>query len=155
MYTKKAAPFASENAINIHFLERFVGDYGQTQKGAQVNESRAKPTGKRVAVVGSGPAGICCAGELSRAGVEVTVFEALHDLGGVLRYGIPPFRLPRDILDFEIHDLEKKNVRFVVNTIIGKTKMLEELFAQGYDAIFFRLGRRYTVVSGAVRGEFV
>ena len=94
----------------------------------------------KVAVVGSGPAGLCCAGELARYGIKVTVFEGLQKLGGVLRYGIPPFRMPRDILDFEIDYLKKIGVDFVVNFIIGRTKTLDELLAEGYSAVFLGLG---------------
>jgi len=138
--TKKGSFYASANAINIHFLERFVGDYGaknnlQADKGATALGAKHK-----VAVVGSGPAGICCAGELARKGIKVTVFESLHKTGGVLRYGIPPFRLPRDVLDFEIDDLKKIGVDFIPNFIVGNAKTLDELFAEGYSAIFLGLG---------------
>lgn len=140
VFTKKGSPFASHEAINIHFLERFVGDYGG-KKGLTVtasgNEKRAK---MKVAVVGSGPAGLCCAGELARQGVKVVVFEGLHNTGGVLRYGIPPFRLPRTILDSEIDSLKKLGVEIRINTIIGKVQTIDELFAQGFSAIFLGLG---------------
>ncbi|MBP7216245.1 MAG: NAD(P)-binding protein, partial [Candidatus Omnitrophica bacterium] len=99
--TKKGSPFASDAAINIHFLERFVGDFGMNNKLAVPVQEDAKLSQYKVAIVGSGPAGLCCAGELARKGIKVDIFEALHTSGGVLRYGIPPFRLPRDILDFE------------------------------------------------------
>jgi glutamate synthase (NADPH/NADH) small chain len=99
-----------------------------------------KMSGKKVAVVGSGPAGLCAAGELARAGIKVMVFETLHKTGGVLRYGIPPFRLPRDILDFEINYLKKLGVEIVANFIVGKAKTLGELFQEGYSAIFLGLG---------------
>ncbi len=137
--TKKTEPFASEDAINIHFLERFVGDFGISNKLSCVR-SPIKKINKKVAVVGSGPAGLCCAGELARAGIQVTMFESLHKLGGVLRYGIPPFRLPRDILDYEIESLKEMGVEFVSNFIVGKNKTLDELFQDGYSAIFLGLG---------------
>jgi len=140
VFTKKGSPFASERAINIHFLERFAGDFGKDQGIESPMEHNKKFSGKRVAVVGSGPAGLCCAGELARQGIDVTVFEGLHKTGGVLRYGIPPFRLPRNILDFEIDYLKKYNVKIVTNYIIGKTKMLDELFKEGFSAIFLGLG---------------
>ncbi len=100
---KGKLPYASEEAINIHFLERFLGDFGIKNRLEPQFESRRNFSQFKVAVVGSGPAGLCCAGELASHGIKVTVFEALHSLGGVLRYGIPPFRLPRDILDYEIN----------------------------------------------------
>ena len=136
--TKKGEPFASKNAINIHFLERFAGD----KKG----DSALFSNGKRalspfsVAVVGSGPAGLCCAGELARAGIKVTIFEALHKTGGVLRYGIPPFRIPGNILDFEIENLKKLGVEIHTNFIVGNLKSLDELFEEGFAAIFLGLG---------------
>jgi len=111
--TKKGSPFASEKAIDIHFLERFAGDYGMKHCSSHLNivegrvPAREKFKDAKVAVVGSGPAGLCCAGELARHGIKVVIFETLHIPGGVLRYGIPPFRLPRDVLDFEIEYLKK------------------------------------------------
>lgn len=138
--TKKGLPFASSEAINIHFLERFVGDYGM-RNSLEVNTEKDKQLSLfKVAVVGSGPAGLCCAGELARKGIKVTVFEGLHKSGGVLRYGIPPLRLPRDILDYEISHLNKLGVEIVPNFIIGKSKSLGELFKEGYVAIFLGLG---------------
>jgi glutamate synthase (NADPH/NADH) small chain len=135
--TGKNAPFASPQAINIHFLERFIGDYGISQR---LQASGSKLKNKKVAVVGSGPAGLCCAGELARQGIKVTIFEGLHQSGGVLRYGIPPFRLPRDILDFEINYLQELGVEIVTNFIVGKLKTLDELFSEGYAAVCLGLG---------------
>ncbi|MFH0739394.1 MAG: NADPH-dependent glutamate synthase [Candidatus Omnitrophota bacterium] len=138
--TKKGSPFASDEAINIHFLERFVGDYGM-KNSLEVNADQDTHLSKfKVAVVGSGPAGLCCAGELARKGIKVVVFEGLHKTGGVLRYGIPPLRLPRDILDFEISYLNKLGVEIITNFIIGKARTLDELFKEGYAAIFLGLG---------------
>ncbi|MBL7081575.1 MAG: NADPH-dependent glutamate synthase [Candidatus Omnitrophica bacterium] len=160
--SKKNLPFASREAINIHFLERFVADYGMkhcSSKQEAVNPVRSKAPGatapptagtsngvshefkdKKVAVVGSGPAGLCVAAELARQGIKVVVFESLHKPGGVLRYGIPPFRLSRNILDFEIDYLKKLGVKIVPNFIVGRVKMLDELFSEGYSAIFLGLG---------------
>jgi glutamate synthase (NADPH/NADH) small chain len=138
--TKKDAPYASAAAINIHFLERFVGDYGVRNNLATSQGEEAGLAKYKVAVVGSGPAGLCCAGELARKGIKVIIYEGLHKTGGVLRYGIPAFRLPRDILDFEIDDLKKLGVEFVTNFIIGKTRSLDELFKEGYAAVFLGLG---------------
>lgn len=138
--TKKGSPYASSQAINIHFLERFIGDYGMHHQSSTFNVQRSTLNMKKVAVVGSGPAGLCCAGELARAGIKVDIFESLHKLGGVLRYGIPPFRLPRDILDFEINSLAAMGVTFTPNFIVGKNITLDELFSNGYANIFLGLG---------------
>ena len=140
MLTKKGEPFASDKAINIHFLERFVADFG-IDNGLDISaEKDKKLEAYKVAVVGSGPAGLCCAGELARKGIKVVLFEALHKSGGVLRYGIPPFRLPQDTLDFEIGNLKKLGVEIECNIIIGKTKSLNELFDEGFKAVFLGLG---------------
>jgi len=140
VFTKKDEPFASENAINIHFLERFVGDYGMKNLSSETPKREEKLANKKVAVIGSGPAGLCCAGELARRGVKVTVFESLHKAGGVLRYGIPPFRMPHDVLDFEINYLKKLHVDIIPNVIAGKVNTLDELFDEGFSAIFLGLG---------------
>jgi len=140
VFTRKGQPFASEDAINIHFLERFAGDYGMNAKLDVSGDSADRLSQFKAAVVGSGPAGLCCAGELARRRVKVTVFESLHKPGGVLRYGIPPFRLPRNILDHEINYLKKLGVEIVTNFVAGKNKTLRELFSDGYDAIFLGLG---------------
>ena len=150
--TKKESPFASEETINIHFLERFAGDYGMKNNlKIPVNED-AKLSKFKVAVVGSGPAGLCCAGELGRVGIKVVIFESLHKLGGVLRYGIPPFRLPRDILDFEIDYLKNLGIENFVNFIVGRGKTLDELFSEGYACIFLGLGAGVPAFLG-IKGE--
>jgi glutamate synthase (NADPH/NADH) small chain len=138
--TKKGAAFASENAIDIHFLERFAGDWGIKHLRDQRPEQGDRFKNKKVAVVGSGPAGLCSAGELARHGVKVVIFETLHVPGGVLRYGIPPFRLPRDVMDFEIGHLKKMGVEIKNNFIVGKIKSLDDIFAEGFSAIFLGLG---------------
>ncbi|MFA4843183.1 MAG: NADPH-dependent glutamate synthase [Candidatus Omnitrophota bacterium] len=149
---KKGMPYASEEAINIHFLERFAGDYGikHSTKGKGLRIKKLK--NKKVAVVGSGPAGLACAGELARQGVKVIIVESLHKTGGVLQYGIPPFRLPRDILDYEIDCLKDLGVEFKKNLIIGRTKPLQELFKEGFSAIFLGLGAGVPAFLG-VEGE--
>jgi len=140
VFTNKRSPFASKEAINIHFLERFVGDHG-ARKGLQAKaEGNNKYSGMKVAVVGSGPAGLCCAGELAKRGIKAVIFEGLHKTGGVLRYGIPPFRLPNNILDLEIDSLKKLGVEIKTNYIIGRVKTIDELFAEGFRAIFLGLG---------------
>lgn len=138
--TKQGLPFASQEAINIHFLERFIGDYGMSNNLEVRMHKKAKVALLKVAIVGSGPAGLSCAGELSRQGIQVVIFESLHQSGGVLRYGIPPFRLPRQILDFEIDYLKKLGVKIITNFIIGRIKTLEELRSDGFSAIFLGLG---------------
>jgi len=140
VFTKKGEPFASHESININFLERFIGDYGAHGGLIATMAGAARLARYKVAVVGSGPAGLCCAGELARSGIQVTVFEGLHKTGGVLRYGIPSFRLPRDVLDFEINLLKKLGVEIQTNFIVGKAQTIEELFADGYSAVFLGLG---------------
>ena len=140
VFTKKGLPFASEKAINIHFLERFIGDYGIKNNLEVSMQGQDKFSEVKVAIVGSGPAGLCTAGELGRQGIKAVVFEGLHKTGGVLRYGIPPFRLPRNVLDFEIDYLKKLGVEFIPNFVVGRTKTLDELFDQGFSAIFLGLG---------------
>lgn len=130
---KKGAPVA------IGALERFAADWERSHGGAKVSTIKEK-TGKRVAVVGGGPAGLTVAGDLIQMGHSVTVFEALHRLGGVLMYGIPEFRLPKEILDAEVGFLEKLGVELKINAVIGKQYTLDELFEQGYDAIFLGTG---------------
>jgi glutamate synthase (NADPH/NADH) small chain len=102
--------------------------------------TNAPPTLKRVAIVGSGPAGLAAAGDLVQKGHAVTVFEALHEVGGVLTYGIPPFRLPRDIVHHEVDNLRRMGVEFQTNVVVGKTVTLDELFEEGYHAVFVATG---------------
>lgn len=121
-------------AVAIGALERYVGD-NSSAKNVEI-----VPTGKKVAIVGSGCAGITAASDLRKAGHEVTIFEALHEFGGVLRYGIPPFRLPRTVLDREIKNLKDMGVKFEKNVIVGKSITLKQLKEDGYDAIFICSG---------------
>lgn len=127
-------------SVAIGHLERFVADYEQRtgQVGIPVN---APPTGKRVAIVGSGPAGLSAAGDLVQRGHEVRVFEALHELGGVLVYGIPEFRLPKEIVRREVDVLRRMGVQFETNVVVGKTVTVDELLGEeGYDALFVATG---------------
>ena len=130
---RKGAPIA------IGRLERYVGDwelrYGEHKEGL-----RARPSGKRVAIVGSGPAGVTCAADLARCGHEVTIFEALHSPGGVLYYGIPNFRLPKDIMRAEIEGVKALGVEVSLDTVVGKTVDLDELLGDGYSAVFLGTG---------------
>ena len=150
--TKKGSSFASEQAINIHFLERFTGDYGKNNNLNVPIQEDKKFSKIKVAVVGSGPAGLCCAGELARKGIKVDIFESLHKTGGVLRYGIPPFRLPWDVLDFEINYLKKLGVNFITNFLVGKARTIKELFDQGYSNVFLGLGAGVPSFLG-IKGE--
>ena len=125
--------------VAIGRLERFVADYERESVGIRVPSLKPK-TGKKVAIVGSGPAGLSCAGDLIQMGHDVTVFEALHELGGVLIYGIPEFRLPKSIVKAEIDSLSKLGVEFKTNEVIGLTDTVDELMQNGYDAVFIAVG---------------
>lgn len=125
--------------IAIGRLERFVADYARKQ-GEEVPEIAEKRDGQ-IAVVGSGPASLTCAGDLAKLGYEVQVFEALHKPGGVLMYGIPEFRLPKDVVKYEIEQLEKMGVNIRCNYLVGKIRTVEELTEEdGYDALFLGTG---------------
>lgn len=125
--------------VAIGHLERFAADFERKSGNISIPEI-APANGIKIAVVGSGPAGLAFAGDMIKLGYDVTVFEALHELGGVLRYGIPEFRLPNDIVDIEIDVLKKMGVKFITNCIIGKTISQEELKADGYRGIFIGSG---------------
>ncbi|MDL2716907.1 MAG: NADPH-dependent glutamate synthase [Acidobacteriota bacterium] len=139
------------DSVAIGRLERFVGDHAPVT--APPPRPANAPIG-RVAIVGSGPAGLACAGDLARDGADVTVFEALHIIGGVLRYGIPSFRLPRNIIDREVKQLEDMGVRFETNKVIGKTFTIPQLLSeQGFDAVFVGTGAGAPAFLG-IPGEF-
>lgn len=124
--------------VGIGRLERFVADWHNEH--VKENPKKVPSNGHRVAIVGSGPSGLTCAGDLAKAGFEVTVYEALHTEGGVLVYGIPEFRLPKAIVAKEVDTLRKLGVEFVTNAVIGKTLTIDELFEQGNEAVFIGSG---------------
>ena len=126
-------------AVAIGNLERFAADY-ERESGKMALPECKPANGIKIAVVGSGPAGLSFAGDMAKNGYDVTVFEALHEIGGVLKYGIPEFRLPNAIVDVEINNLEKIGVKFVKDCIIGKTITVAELEAQGFKGIFVASG---------------
>ncbi len=126
-------------AVAIGYLERFAADY-ERESGNIALPEVAPSNGKKVAVVGSGPAGLSFAGDIVKRGYEVHVFEALHEIGGVLKYGIPEFRLPNRIVDVEIENLKRLGVHFHTDCIVGKTISVEELEAQGFKGIFVGSG---------------
>jgi glutamate synthase (NADPH) small chain len=130
---KKGEPVA------IGGLERFVADFERVQGDISIPE-KAVPTGKKVAVVGSGPSGLTVASDLVRLGHEVTIFEALHKPGGVLVYGIPEFRLPKAIVAAEVDYLEKMGVKIETSNVIGKIATIDELFEEGFDAVYLGTG---------------
>ena len=124
--------------VGIGRLERFVADWHNAH--SDVAPECAAPNGHKVAIVGSGPSGLTCAGDLAKAGYSVTVYEALHTAGGVLVYGIPEFRLPKSIVKKEVDNLKAMGVEVVPNVIIGKTLTVDELFEMGYEAVFIGSG---------------
>ena len=125
-------------SVGIGRLERFVADWHNTF--ATEAPARPESNGHRVAVVGSGPSGLTCAGDLAKKGYEVTVYEALHTAGGVLVYGIPEFRLPKKIVAKEVETLKQLGVKVETNVVIGKTLTIDELFEMGYEAVFVGSG---------------
>ncbi len=126
--------------VAIGYLERFVADYERESGNIELPKI-APDTGKKIAIVGSGPAGLSCANDLRQLGHDVTVFEALHQLGGVLVYGIPEFRLPKDIVATEIDGLRKMGVKFETDAIIGRITTIDELMQEeGFDAVFLGVG---------------
>ena len=125
--------------VAIGRLERFVADYERENSGLKKPEIKTK-SGRKVAIIGSGPAGLSCAADLIQMGHNVTVFEALHELGGVLIYGIPEFRLPKEIVKVEINALKELGVEFQTNAVVGFTDTLDELLQNGYDAAFIAVG---------------
>ncbi|MDR0617707.1 MAG: NADPH-dependent glutamate synthase [Endomicrobium sp.] len=124
-------------SIAIGNLERYAADVTANDKDENVC---IKKNNVKIAVIGSGPAGLTCGGGLLKQGYDVTVFESLHNTGGVLRYGIPEFRLPKEVLDIELNKLKNLGMKFVLNTLIGRTKTVQDLFEEGFKAIFIAVG---------------
>lgn len=136
--------------VAIGRLERFVADWYNEHHTGKI--TRPEPNGHRVAVIGSGPAGLTCAGDLAKKGYDVTIFEALHVPGGVLVYGIPEFRLPKAIVQKEIDALKALGVKIETNMVIGKTLSIDDLFAEGFEAVFIGSGAGLPRFMG-IKGE--
>ena len=137
----------SLEAVAIGRLERFVGDTAIREGWANI--PYIEPSGYTVGIVGSGPAGMACAADMAKAGCDVTVFEAFHQAGGVLKYGIPDFRLPNTVIDAEIGNLRKLGVKFECNTLVGRLFTLEQMIAEmGFDAVFVGVGAGYPTTLG-------
>ncbi len=138
-------------SIAIGNLERYTADWA----AKNLKEEAVLPKKKnniKIAVIGSGPAGLTCAGDLAKLGYDVTIFESLHDTGGVLRYGIPEFRLPIDVLNKEVDALKEMGIKFILNTLVGRTKTIKDLFDEGYKSIFIGTGAGLPVFLG-IEGE--
>ncbi len=130
----------SDAPVAIGWLERFVADY-QMAQGSKITPAAVEKTGKKIACIGSGPAGITCAGQLAKLGYDVTIFEAFHKPGGVLVYGIPEFRMPKAIVDAEIQNLKLLGVEIETNVIVGRTVTIPQLMNdEGFDAVFIAVG---------------
>jgi len=142
---KKGEPVA------VGRLERFAADYERNSGQIKIPELAPK-NGKKVAVVGAGPSGLTVAGDLIKLGYEVTIYEALHKPGGVLVYGIPEFRLPKSIVEAEVNYLEKLGVKIVANAVIGRLQTIDDLFEEGYNAVFLGVGAGAPVFMG-IPGE--
>jgi glutamate synthase (NADPH/NADH) small chain len=139
------------NPIGIGYLERFVSDYERAHKKEETKQIPSSKN-KKIAIVGSGPSGLTCASELKKMGYEVTLFEAFHKPGGVLIYGIPSFRLPNNIVEYEIDNLKKMGVEIKTNSVIGRLKTIDELFNEGYNAVYVATGAGHPVFMG-IEGE--
>ena len=134
LLAKKKAPIA------IGRLERYVADWEQANKKSAIQSAKPKPTGKQVAIVGSGPSGLTAAADLVKQGHNVTLFEALHVAGGVLMYGIPEFRLPKEIVQAEVDYVTSLGVRLELDSVVGKVITVDELLKDGYNAVFLGTG---------------
>jgi len=134
-------------SVAIGRMERFVGDLAITN--GWINKPYIQPSEFKIGIVGSGPAGMACAADMAKAGCDVTVFEAFHEAGGVLRYGIPDFRLPNTVVDAEIEKLEQLGVKFECNTLVGRLFTIDEMIEElGFDAVFIGTGAGYPTLLG-------
>ncbi len=143
-------PWEKKTAVSIGALERFIADYEVKKKLSQ-KPKVPKAKGHKVAVIGAGPAGLTVAANLARLGYKITIFEALHEAGGVLTYGIPEFRLPQKIIDREVEFVKSLGVDIKLNWIVGRTQTVDELFEEGYRAVFVGVGAgspRYMNIPG-------
>ncbi len=142
-----ASSASSLEAVAIGRLERFVGD--TAIKEGWVNIPYIEPNRFKVGIVGSGPAGMACAADMAKAGCDVTVYEAFHQAGGVLKYGIPDFRLPNEVIDAEINNLKKLGVKFECNTLVGRLFTIEQMIDEmGFHAVFVGVGAGYPTMLG-------
>lgn len=131
-------PYAKGKGIQIGKLERFVADFDTEMN--LIREKLPQKTRGKIAVIGSGPAGLTVAGDLARQGFNVTIFESQSEAGGVLMYGIPEYRLPKAVVTKEVKKIEALGVNFVLNCLVGKDITVDQMFEQGYDAIFIGTG---------------
>ena len=139
--------------VAIGRLERFVGDTAIAERWTNI--PYIEPSGFRIGIVGSGPAGMACAADMAKAGCDVTVYEAFHQAGGVLKYGIPDFRLPNAVIDAEIENLRKLGVKFECNTLVGRLFTIEQMIDEmGYDAVFVGTGAGCPTLLG-IPGDFL
>jgi glutamate synthase (NADPH/NADH) small chain len=138
---EKACVLARQGApVAIGRLERYVADWALHHSGDVPASAHAALSGKKVAVVGAGPAGLTCAADLAKAGHGVTLFEALHTAGGVLKYGIPEFRLPKSIVESEVNYVRSLGVELVLDNVVGRTELVDDLFGEGFNAVFLAPG---------------
>lgn len=155
---KACVLFKKGNPIAIGYLERFVADYEMknspqsTVHGPQKGKDAIDSQQLKVAVIGSGPSGLTCACELRKLGYEVVLFEAFHKPGGVLMYGIPSFRLPKDIVNYEIDNLRRMGVQIKTNNVIGRIKKVDELLKEGFSAVYIATGAGHPIFMG-IPGE--
>ncbi|HTO78034.1 MAG TPA: NADPH-dependent glutamate synthase [Thermoanaerobaculia bacterium] len=126
-------------AVSVGKIEAFLADWEREEGGVELPPV-GDPTGKRVAIIGAGPSGLACAGDLRRLGHKTVVFEAFHKAGGVLVYGIPEFRLPKDIVEAEVDNLRRMGVEFEFDTVVGQTLTIDDLFDDGFDAVYVATG---------------